>query len=263
MKNLFFIFFIFSLSISYSQVSIEKTLKISVDEIFADDFDNFYTISNNILTKYNYKGKKVASFSSEIGSEITYIDVKNPQKILVFFRNENEFILLDNKLSKISEEISLNDFDIFGDALIKNATIGGYWIYDTSKKQVLKINSNFKLEYKKDIKVNSKIISISDNSENIFLLKNSGDLMAYNFNTGNQKELPVYKLCKNFKIIEDNIACYSGNLHSIWLQNYMTGKKSKIKLPIKTEIIRASIGKNKIFSFNKNKVYISKITKPN
>ncbi|NPA44834.1 MAG: hypothetical protein GXO49_04805, partial [Chlorobi bacterium] len=126
-----------------------------------------------------------------------------------------------------------------------------------------KINSNFKLEYKKDIKINDKIISISDNSEEVFMLKNSGDLMSYDFNTGNQKELPVYKLNKNFKVIEDNIACYSGNLHSIWLQNYVTGEKSKIKLPVKTEIIRATLGKNKVFFFNRNKVYISKITKNN
>lgn len=259
MKNFFFIIFIFSLSISYSQVSIEKTIKLSVDEIFADDFDNFYTLSSNILTKYNSEGIKIASFSSEIGSEITYIDIRNPQKILVFFRNENEFIILDDKLSKISNKISLNNFDIFGEALIKNATIGGYWIFDIYKKQLFKINPNFKLEYIKDIKTNSNIISISDNSENVFLLKNSGDLMAYNFNSSKQKELPVYKLCKNFKLIEDNIACYSGNLHSIWLQNFKTGEKSKIKLPSKIEITHASIGKNKVFFFNRNNIYISTI----
>jgi hypothetical protein len=261
MKTILYILLIFAITNSYSQVSVEKVLKRSTDELFADDFDNFYILSDNILTKYDANGNKIANFSSENGSQITYIDCRNPQKVLVFFQNENNFILLDNELTKISNTISLNDFDVYGDALLKGAKIGGFWIYDTYKNQLIKINSNFKLEYKKDIKTNSKIISISDNSEQVFMLKNSGDLMSYNFNTGNQKELPVYKLCKNFKVIEDNIACYSGNLHSIWLQNYVTGEKSKIKLPTKTCIARATLGKNKIFFFNKNKVYISKTTK--
>lgn len=258
MKNFIFILLFIS-NFGISQVVVQKTLNTDIESVYADNFDNFYILNDNIFTKYNVDGNKIASFSSEIGKEITFVDVKNPQKILVFFENDNEIQILDNNLSQVSEIINLNNFGVFNNALINVASVGGFWVFDQTKKQLLKLNENFILEYKKDINTHSNIISLNNNSENIFLMKYDGGLLSYNYNTGILKELPIYKLYKNFIIIEDNIICYQSNIHGLKFQNINTGKHKTILLTKDINIKNATIGKNKIFFYNKTKLFISEI----
>ncbi len=255
------IIFLFISNFAIGQVTIEKALKISAEKVYTDNYDNFYVLNDNILTKYNKEGNKIGSFSSENGKEISFVDTKNPQKVLVFFKNDNEIQLLDSHLSQLNKTISLNELNIFNDALINVANIGGYWVFDQTKKQLLKLNEKFKLEYTKNINTNSKIISMNNNSEDIFFMNNSGGLLAYNINTNNIIELPVYKLFSNFIIIEDNIVCYQSNIHGLKFQNIITGKSKSIKLPKKVNITNAVIGNQKIFFFNKTKLYISNTPK--
>ncbi|MCF6366835.1 MAG: hypothetical protein L3J35_11595 [Bacteroidales bacterium] len=251
----FFIFF----SESFGQVVTENVINVKADIIFADGFDNLYVLSENSFIKYNSKGKEIFSFYPEAGDKITNADVRNSLKVILFFEDQNKIIVLDNKLSKISNEIYLDKFNIFGDAVICGSTIGGYWIYDNINSRLLKLNVDFILEYKKDLNISEEIISISDNSENVFLQKSSREFISYDFNAGVTEDMQIYKASERYSFINDEIVFYSGNVHGLTFFNWKKSEYRYIKLPKDISITNAVLGKSKVFFFNKYKVYISKI----
>ncbi len=256
-KIIFFFVLFFSFISANSQVVIEKKINLKVENVFADDFDNFYILSDNTFSKYNIKGNKLFSYYPEIGNEITGVDVRNNLKILLFFSNQNKIVLLDNKLSRISEDIFLEKFDIYGSALVCGATNGGFWVYDNVNFKIIKLDSQFKLEYKRNLNFSEEITSITDNSSFIFFKRKSKNIFLYNYNEGNIFNLECNNTSKNIGLINNEIVYYNDNLHCLTFYNIDTFDLKYIKLPMNIIIKNAVIGKYKIFFFDEKNVYIS------
>ncbi len=260
MRHLFLFIFFHILFQTFGQVEIENIIDVEADNIYSDNFDNLYVLSENVFIKYNEEGKKTASFFPENGEEITCVDVRNPFKIILFFSNQNKIILLDNKLIQISEDLYLDRIEVFGDALISRATIGGFWVYDKINSQLLKLKPNFSLEYKKDLNFSEEIISITDNASNVLFQKSTREFISYNINTRNIENLPIYKTSDSYRFINNELVFYSGNIHGLSFCNWNTGEYRHIKFPSNITITNAVYGKTKVFFFNKSKVYISSKT---
>jgi len=259
MKLYIFLILISFFSYSFGQIETEKIINIEADNIYADSFDNLYVLSGNTLIKYNLKGEKLFSYDAEGGDKITSVDVRNSLKIILFFEDQNKVILLDNKLSKIGNEIFLDKSDILGNAVICGATIGGYWIYDNINSQLLKLKFDFTIDYKKDMNISDEIISINDNSEDVFLQKRSREFVSYNIDSGIKEDMPIYKASDKYSFINNEIIFYSGNVHGLTFFNWKESNYRYIKLPVNIVVTNAVYGKNKVFFFNKTKVYISRI----
>ena len=73
----------------------------------ADDFENYYYLRDNSLFKksatntYSYMNTQLGAIAS--------VDISNPLKILVFYRDFNTILLLDNRLNELSDRINLNE----------------------------------------------------------------------------------------------------------------------------------------------------------
>lgn len=256
--GVFILLFVF-INISEAQVIIEKEIKIEAERIWADSFDNLYVLSENVFIKYNSLGIKIGAFYSDNGEEISSADVRNPFKIILFYREQNKVCFLDNKLVKINSEVYLTEVGVLGDALIVGATTGGYWVYDKINSSLMKLAPDFKKEYKKYVNITREIRSITDNSSNVIFQTQGREYISYNINSGNKENLPIYKAAENYRVIEDVIIYYSGNLHGINLFTWKTQNSKNIILPKNISVSDAVLGKTKVFFFNKKGVYFSSI----
>lgn len=243
----------------FGQVEIESEINIEADKIYSDNFDNLYVLSENIIYKYDSEEKKTRSYQPEGGEEIKSVDVRNPFKIILFFADQNKVILLDNELTQIGDDLYLDKSEILGDILICNATTGGFWVYYNINSQLLKLNPDFSLEYKKYMDISEDLISITENASTIIFQKKSRAFIAYDINTGNVENLAIYKASESYRFINDDIVFYSGNIHGLTFYNRQLSKYNYIKLPTDISITDAVFGKTKVFFFNKTKVYISSV----
>ena len=260
MRYLSLFLFLLLCNISDCQVIIEKTISIEAKIIYADNLDNFYVLSDNAFIKYNSEGEQISTYYPKGGEEITYADIRNPFKIIVFFSKQNKIVLLDNNLIPIKNDIFLDEADIFGNALIVGATIGGYWVYDKITGQLLKLNSDFKLQHKKDLHTIYDIVSIENNSTHIFLQSDSGRIIYYNYITANWDYF--YSIIKkNYTVRDDIVTYYSEKEHAMIIIKILNDAFSvdTVKLPEDIEIIDAAHGNSKIFFFDESKIYISSI----
>ena len=99
-----------------------------------DSYDNFYTITDQVLSKENAtQGYKFTDF--QLGN-ITSVDIINPFNVVVFYAQTNTVILLDNKLSLI-EQINFNLLeDIANISWVSNAGGNKLWLFNADSQQL-------------------------------------------------------------------------------------------------------------------------------
>ena len=130
---------------SIAQESIIATkinaLALSFDTFLGyDNQENLYTIQNNVLSKkskaLNYEYKNVSL------GKITRVDFQNPLELLIFYKNFNTVVMLDNQLN----EIRRIDFNLFKEGVTIDAVAlssqNRIWIYDSISSKIGLYNVN-------------------------------------------------------------------------------------------------------------------------
>lgn len=112
-----------------------------------DALHNIYLVNNTQIKKYNAQGKFLCEFQDALQGSIATVDVKNPMKILVFYKELSTVVFLDQYLTKISAFTDLYNKTNREPELVCTANDGGLWIYDQIANQVIKVNKNYTVEH--------------------------------------------------------------------------------------------------------------------
>ncbi|HLS31571.1 MAG TPA: hypothetical protein VK021_12000 [Flavobacteriaceae bacterium] len=93
-----------------------------------DKYESQYSIDKNTL--YKKTPEKTYQFSALQLGELTSVDILNPLKIVLFYRDLNTAILLDDKLSEI-ERVRFNELSEFKTpAFVTKATRSNLWVFN-------------------------------------------------------------------------------------------------------------------------------------
>ncbi len=123
-----------------------KSIKGSYSYFNVDNLDNIYLITdNNQLKKINANGDSVAVFNDvkKYGNP-DYIDVTNPLKALLYYKNYSTVVVLDRLLT-VRNNINFRKQNIF---YVNNVTLSydNYiWIFDEEDFKLKKIDEEGKL----------------------------------------------------------------------------------------------------------------------
>lgn len=175
----YFLFFLSGFSQSTKVVFTDST-RIEADQYYGKDVLAYHYYSKkNVL----YKQKKVEKWEYKnlpLG-EIHSIDFINPLKIVVFYKEFNSVVLLDNQLSEITR-INLSDFNIVAQTC-SVASQNRLWIYDSLtnnlllldylNKKITRLNQPFKNTFKYYKSDYNNWLRISENNE-VFSYNNYG-----------------------------------------------------------------------------------------
>ena len=111
-----------------------------------DVLDNIYLItSGNRLKKLNSKGDSVAVFNDvkKYGNP-TLIDVNNPLKILVYYKNYSSVVVLDRFLTQ-RNSINFRKQGIFSVNAISTSYDNNIWLFDEQDNKLKKIDETGKM----------------------------------------------------------------------------------------------------------------------
>ncbi|WP_073152329.1 hypothetical protein [Mesonia phycicola] len=197
----FFILFIASCSIKAQPATIsliEKTPFNLQEFVGVDKFNNFYGITNN--TFFKLEGAKKYQFTDFLLGELTSVDLLNPLKITLFYKNMNTVVILDNRLNEIYR---INFTNITNFRNVSFASTGkdkSIWIYNTDIQQLELFNYNSKKVISHTQPINSEIIQLKSNYNFCWLLQNK-KLELYNSYGSFIKAIQVPE---NFEFVENN-----------------------------------------------------------
>lgn len=165
---------------AFSSLAQEKwTLLTTIDvgnaqHISSDSYNNIYIAdADGIVSQYDSLGRKITFFSPGKKSKITSLDGSRNVNIFLFYKNFQEFKLLNRFLTEISTtKISNNQvaFASLGTMSPDNAL----WIVDEGDLSLKKINLKFN-----QIIVNSSLLPVLPRSKNEFVFTH---LKEYNNN---------------------------------------------------------------------------------
>ena len=242
----------FKLSIGQLEITSKITLKDEFSEIEVDHYGYIYVIKDDNLLKLDDTQSIIYSYSNKLFGEISQLDISNPLRPLIFYKDQGIITVLDNTLSQQKYVISLNEIGLYQSKCIANSNFdNGIWLYDIDINEIVKIDHLSNIIYRsgnlsvilnemnspviKLYEKNKKLYAITTNK--IFTLDQFGSLIS-SINTS----------AKNGIIVTENeLWCYDGE--------FITTYEN---LDFKIDTIQKSSAYIKIMGFSEKLVGVSK-----
>jgi len=150
MKRFIYVILLFSSSVLNAQADtafqLIKTIKSDIVDFAVDNLDNLYLFnSSNQLKKLNANGDSVAAYNDvKKYGRATYIDVSNPLRILLYYKDFSTIVTLD-RLLNIRSVIDLRKNNILQVNAIGLSYDNNIWLYDEGNSKLKKIDDTGKL----------------------------------------------------------------------------------------------------------------------
>jgi hypothetical protein len=129
---------------SFCPQKTQLVLRLRHDQFTADNIGNIYLVKGEELSKYSPSGKFLVRYSNLKLGDITTIDVTNPLKILLYYRDFQQVVFLDNQLSLNSEAVSLEKLGYEQTDLVCAGSNNSFWIYNKQNNELVRFNEQAK-----------------------------------------------------------------------------------------------------------------------
>ena len=123
-----------------------RTMKGDIIEFTVDNLDNIYVLnSRNQVKKFNANGDSVGIYNDvKKFGQATLIDVSNPLKILLYYKDFATVVMLDRFLN------SVNSIDLRKQNTLQAKAIGQsydnkIWVYDEMENKLKKVGEDGKV----------------------------------------------------------------------------------------------------------------------
>lgn len=119
-------------------------IKTKFDYFTTDNLGNIYTVKEDELVKYLPGGKFFARYSNLKLGSISFVDATNPLKIILYYRDFQQMVFLDNQLSVNSEIVSLEKLGYEQTDLVCASNNNSFWIYNKQNNELHRFDENSK-----------------------------------------------------------------------------------------------------------------------
>lgn len=144
--NIFFIISCGAYGQEDSSFLLLRTIKGDIADFTVDNLNNIYIISSkNQVKKLNADGDSIAIYNDvKKFGQLSYVDVSNPLKTLIYYRDFATIVVLDRFLN-IRNTIDLRKQNIFSVKAISQSYDNKIWLYDEQDNKLKKIDEDGKL----------------------------------------------------------------------------------------------------------------------
>jgi hypothetical protein len=234
----------------------------SYSNFYIDNLNNIYLLNkNNQLKKLNANGDSVAvSNALKKYGDIYSVDVSNPLKILVYYKDFSTLIILDRFLSNLNT-IDLRKYGILQAQAVAQSYDNNYWVFDAVENKLKKIDDNGNIllqtpDFRTIFNEEFSPEKIIDNNGLAYLYDSKKGWLIFDYYGAFKQNIPQSNL-NNVQVINNDLYGFDSaqNLHRY---NVQTFKESiyhfneKISNPIKMQI-----NMNSLYALASDGLYIS------
>jgi len=212
MKKITLILFLLISSQAFSQT---ETIKFEGKLLVTDQFGNYYEVLDNEIKKYTIEGELICIYSNNVIGTIANVDVTNPYKVMVFFQDFANIIILDNTLSPTSEEIDLSDINSSETSLACKSYNNGFWYFNFIQFELVRltralnpVNSSGNLSNLLNINIRPNYVVEYNNQ--VYLNDPENGILVFDIYGSYLKTIPIKGL-KAFQVKEKYIVYVNAN----------------------------------------------------
>lgn len=249
-------------SVTQTEYTLEKELNSKADFFTVDQLGFVYLLQNSEIKKIDLNQNKERSYGSSITGIITDIDVSDPFRTLIFYRDFNRIVFLDKNLSEIASPIVLDNLGYYNVRAVCQSVSGGFWIFDQSLNSLIYIDKNLNTIKKSSSlsdligeNLDQKQVFMLEKNDYIYLgISGEGILLFDSYGTY-VKTFPLLNTGR-FQVNNGIIYYYKeGELH---FYNTNSFKEEIRSLPLKNGK-QVMIESKKLFIQTEGKMYIYKL----
>lgn len=192
-------------------------------QLYADPNGNIYLVNGSKLSKLDANGKFLRSFDDSFSGDIAFVDVDNPLKIMVFYRESGKIVFLDDRLSPVMAPLDLFSHGFTSVGLAAYSTDNLIWLYDGSSNELVCIDFYFKEKTRNRL-------NISDFQPSELLACQERVLLMNNPNDGIYLFDAFGTLIKRIPLQADRITGYSKGRIAYRVGNRIVGEYNHIAL---------------------------------
>jgi hypothetical protein len=145
MKWISVFYLLINLNLSFAQ-QLQYSLEIEEGSIlYTDELQNLYVNTDNVIRKYLPDGLLQYEIAPKGYGQLTYMDVTDPLRPLLYYRDQGLMVVLDNTLSEQGRPIDLFRIDIGQPWFVSQSADNHYWIYDLDNFELLRLDRNMQV----------------------------------------------------------------------------------------------------------------------
>jgi len=236
-----------------------KTYTGNIADVVMDNLDNLYIISpTGQIKKLNGAGDSVGVYNQTKNYGKLYtIDVSNPLKLLLFYKDFSTVVILDRFLANQSS-IDLKKYSVLNPSAIGNSYDNNIWVYDDFDSKLKKIDeqgnklletADFRTVFNQSISPqkifsDNGLVYLADTTNGVFVFDNYGSF---------KKKIPV-KNWQTLTIANNNIVSTNNELISVF--NSSTQLQTQRKIPFFKPYFHSFITPSKLVSFSNNSIQV-------
>ncbi len=163
------------------------TIRGNITDFTVDNLDNIYTLnSHNQVKKYNAAGDSVAVFNDiRKYGRASLIDVSNPLKVLLYYRDFATVVMLDRYLNPVNT-VDLRKQNIFQAKTIAQSYDNKIWVYDELENKLKKMDENGKLlqetpDFRMLLERSLNPVKIADENQYVYLYDSTYGIYVFDY----------------------------------------------------------------------------------
>lgn len=237
-----------------------KTYPVPVSEAVFDHLDNLYLVTaQEQLKKYNASGDSVAVYNNvRRFGRLHAIDVSNPLKLLLFYKDFSTVVILDRLLS-VRSTVDLRRYNILQASAIGLSYDNNIWLFDSFENKLKKIDEQGKvLQETPDFRTlfGQTIVpqQIIDNDNQVHLYDPAQGLFLFDHFGTFKRKIPIAQW-SSVQVGEKLIL----GIHKGGLSRYTpaTFQESRLAFPHNfLPYYKYSLSQNRLIAFSKDSVYV-------
>jgi hypothetical protein len=178
--------------LSKGQTATPVELPTKADYVAVDAQGNIYVIENTLLSKYSIEGSLLATFNRFILGNISSIDVSNPLKIMLFYKESGNLLFLDDKLTPLTEPLSLFAKNLYHIILASYSTNNYIWLYNAFQQELITLDFYLNIVQKSKIARSLETpFALAEIKEKMMVLQDSSSLFLFDQFGTYIKQLPL------------------------------------------------------------------------
>jgi hypothetical protein len=243
------------------QLQLVKTIPGSFSNFYTDNLQNIYLIAaqTNQVKKLNSNGDSVAVFNNITRyGKVYLLDVSNPLKMLVYYKDFATVVLLDRFLT-VRATVDLRKIGITQVKAVALSYDGNIWLYDEGEGKLKKIDENGNILVESaDLRLvfNDALspVRIIDNNGQLYLYDSALGWLIFDYYAAFKKQLPF----TNWKdvAVDDNRLSGRDESHFFYtMQNDIDYHAMQGNIGL-ADVIKTSWQQNKLYVLTKEGISI-------
>ncbi len=248
LTSIFSLLVLFSIN-SSAQIRQVACIDTIAEAVFMDNLDDVYILTpTNELLKYNAFGKLKWRYSNARFGKLNSVDVSDPMRIVLFYADFQQVVVLNNNLSEITNYSFARNGDLLV-AAVAASNNNSFWIFDRGSNALIKLSSDFTAQTRSanlsqifEEVINPKKLVATN--EHVFLQQKDNQLLQFDRFGGFLRVLPIDSVA-DFRVMANLI--YYEKKGSLIKYNPFTFERTEQLLPILGAVKQVAVG-NKIIA---------------